>query len=100
VSPAANNRPTLGEVIVRLDGLAAQIGALLDRLDKVDTTYVRQDVYEVQRHATQDITRELRTDLDAIVSQQRQNRLIAMTGLILPIVSAVIIGLILTALKP
>lgn len=98
--PAANNRPTLGEVIVRLDGLTAQLSDLIGRLDKVDSTYVRQDVYVVQKQAAAETMRELRTDLDAIVSQQRQNRLIAVTGLILPVVAGIILALILAALKP
>lgn len=97
---APSNRPTLGEVVVRLDGVTAQLTELLARLDKVDRTYVRQDVYEVTQAASSKVTTDLRTDLDAIVAQQRQNRLIAVTGLILPVVAGIVLALILAALKP
>jgi hypothetical protein len=101
MSPAASNRPTLGEVVVRLDGLAKQLTEVIVRFDKADETYLRRDVYEADRRGTENTVTdvrtdvsELRTDLDAIASQRRQLWLMLASSFALPIVVGIILALL------
>ena len=88
---------TLGEVIRRLDELSRSVITLADRLD---VTYIRRDVYAVQRATDDENLRQLREDLDAIVKQQRENRRLAMSGIVLPVLATIIAALILAVVLP
>ena len=93
----ADDGPTLGEVSRQLAEVAQQLRDLIDRLD---LTYVRRDVYDAQREGDLRTLTELRRDADAIVDQQRQNRRLAVSGIVLPILSGLILAVLLAALMP
>ncbi|MCW2674777.1 MAG: hypothetical protein JWP14_3366 [Frankiales bacterium] len=88
---------TLGEVVRRLEEVSRQLTELVASLN---TTYLRKDVYEVRQKVDEETMKELRVDLDSIVEQQRQNRRLALSGIVLPILTAVVAALILAALLP
>jgi hypothetical protein len=90
-----SDAPTLGEIARRLDGIARQFADLLSSLD---STYIRKDVFEVRLHAVGEAIKELRVDADAIVEQQRKNRQLAISGIALPILTAIITALILSTI--
>lgn len=95
--------PTLGEVVRRLDDVAMQLGKIVEQLavmpERLDSTYVRKETYMVQHTSDTKITDELRADLDAIVDQQRQNRILAVTALAAPLLVGVLTFLILAGLQ-
>jgi hypothetical protein len=88
---------TLGEVVRRLDEVVKQLTALTVKLDE---TYLRRDVYEVQHTADDKVVKELRFDLDAIVDQQRQTRRLALSGIVLPVLATILAALILATVLP
>ncbi|MGZ4663728.1 MAG: hypothetical protein ACXV5Q_01410 [Frankiaceae bacterium] len=89
--------PTLGEVVRRLEEVARQLAELTSRLD---STYMRRDLADANRTADERVMKDLRTDLDAIVDQQRRNRNLAVAGFALPLLVAVLSALILAAVLP
>ncbi|MGZ6836784.1 MAG: hypothetical protein ACXVGE_13090 [Blastococcus sp.] len=78
----------------RLDEVTRQLGDLIKTLE---SNYVRKDVNSVQLTALEKEVHDVRHDMDAIVDQQRQNRRLAVTGLLLPILVGIITALILSA---
>jgi hypothetical protein len=97
MTPPAADAVTLGEVVRRLEEVSRQLTELVASLN---TTYLRKDVYEVRQKVDEETMKELRVDLDAIVEQQRQNRRLALSGIVLPVLSVVVAALILAALLP
>jgi hypothetical protein len=94
---------TLSEVVRRLEDITRQLAAVAQQLadmpKELDSTYVRKETYGVQHKADTKIMLELRTDLDAIVDQQRQNRILAVTALAAPLLVGVLTTLILSSIK-
>lgn len=99
----ADDGPTLGEVVRRLDDVALQLGKVAQQLadmpERLDSTYVRRETYLVQHTADTKIAADLRTDLDAIVGQQRQNRMMVISALVYPILVAVMTFLIISGIQ-
>lgn len=89
--------PTLGEVSRQLAEVALQLRELVASLDK---TYVRRAEHDLRLKAVEERQAEQREDLEAIVEQQRQNRRLAVSGIVLPILSGIILALLLAALLP
>ena len=87
--------PGLAELHRRLDGLDSE---LREQRRSLEATYVRLDVYRVEQAALLTVTAELRRDLDAIVEQQRANRRLAVSGIVLPALAGVLTALLLLAL--
>lgn len=69
----AANEPTLGEVLRRLDEVSRQMSEMAREMkaDRADAakTYVRQDVYMAERHASQSIVADLHGDIQAAKSE-------------------------------
>lgn len=93
--------PSLGEVARQIETLVSEVREMRRTME---TTYVRQDVYEADRktviearRADKQVVSELRGDLDTIAEQQQWNRRIAVSGLLLPILVLVLGAVILTA---
>ncbi|MGZ4663579.1 MAG: hypothetical protein ACXV5Q_00635 [Frankiaceae bacterium] len=94
---SADDGPTLGEVVRRLEDVARQLAELTSRLD---STYLRKDLADANRASDVRVMTDLRTDLDAIVDQQRKNRNLAVAGFVLPVLVGVVTALILAAVLP
>lgn len=94
---ATDHGPTLGEVVRRLEDVTRQLSELGQRLD---STYVRKETYAVQHIADTQVAVDLRRDLDAIVEQQRANRRLALSGIVLPVLATIIAALILALVLP
>jgi hypothetical protein len=91
------------EVVVRLEYITKQLaefGATLAAMPKqLDSTYVRKETYLVQHAADTKTTIDLRTDLDAIVEQQRKTKQLLWSTIFAPILVAVFLALFLTNLR-
>lgn len=95
--------PTLGEVVRRLEDITQQLAQVAQQLaampQQLDSTYVRKETYLVQHTADTQIAKDLRTDLDAIVDQQRKTKQILWSTMAAPFLVAVLTALILTSIR-
>lgn len=103
-----DSEPGLAEVVRRLEEVVVE---LREMRRSMETTYVRLDVYDRDQSHSAAIAEDLRKDLDAVVLEEKQdrqrrdereraNRLLAISGIVLPILSGLVLALLLAALLP
>ena len=88
--------PTLGEVVRRLEEVASRLQQLTDRLD---TTYLRHDVYRAERRADEGRLAVIEGRLDEHDSDRTWLRRAAITSVAFPLL-VTIIGSIILAVRP
>lgn len=88
---------SIPEVVRRLDDITKQLAQLTDKLE---ATYLRKDVYQAERLGDQDRVKTLADDVDSIFENQRWNRRLAISGLVLPILTSIIAALLIAAVVP
>lgn len=95
--PSRQGDPAVGEFVRRLEEAVSEIRELRRTME---ATYLRQDVYRAEQRGMNGLLKDVRADLDAIVEQQRANRRLAVSGIVFPVLSGLILALLLLVLLP
>lgn len=86
------SEPSPAEMMRRIEELLAEVK---DVKRTIETTYTRSDVYAAQRAGDRAEVRALREDLDIIAAQRRQLVMLALSGLLLPVIVSIVVALVL-----
>ena len=86
------SEPSPAEMMSRIEELLAEVK---DVKRTIETTYTRSDVYAAQRAGDRAEVRALREDLDIIAAQRRQLVMLALSGLLLPVIVSIVVALVL-----